>query len=88
MLLRTRRLLAPSAAPHSLRTSTFGIFIGTDNTFGIFIGTYNTFDILDVTDLAEHVQRFRSDGLHGGDLQGGELLRGPVRSDGRPPAPA
>ena len=39
-LLRTRRLLAPGAAPHSLCTNTFGIFIGTDNTFGIFIGTY------------------------------------------------
>ena len=39
-LLRTRRLLAPGAAPRSLRTNTFGIFIGTDNTFGIFVGTY------------------------------------------------
>ena len=87
-MLRTRRLLAPGAAPRRLRTNTFGIFIGTDNTFGIFIGTYSTFDILDVTDLAEHVQRHCSDGLHGGDLHGGELLRGPVRSDGRQPAPA
>ena len=39
-MLRTRRLLAPGAAPRRLRTNTFGIFIGTDNTFGIFIGTY------------------------------------------------
>ena len=39
-MLRTRRLLAPGAAPRSLCTNTFGIFIGTDNTFGIFIGTY------------------------------------------------
>ncbi len=46
-LLRTRRLLAPGAAS-SLRTNTFGIFIGTDNTFGIFIGTY-TYGIFNAT---------------------------------------
>ena len=39
-MLRTRRLLAAGAAPRSLRTNTFGIFIGT-YTYGVFNATHH-----------------------------------------------
>ena len=42
-MLRTRRLLAPGAAPRRLRTNTFSIFIDTKTTFVIFIGLKSTF---------------------------------------------